>query len=54
MLTCNVIIQRFDDGATEIAAIDPLAIMAASGSDGQHAVPQRVSDRLSAAISDLA
>ena len=54
MLPCNVIIQRFDDGAIEVAAINPVATMSASESDGLRAVAQRVSNRLSAAVLGLA
>jgi uncharacterized protein (DUF302 family) len=53
MLPCNVIVQAFDDGGIQVAAIDPVTTMKAAENGRLEAVAQRVSERLKAVITSL-
>ena len=50
MLPCNVIIQDAGDGRTEVAAVDPVASMAAIENDGLKQKAAIVGEKLRAAI----
>jgi uncharacterized protein (DUF302 family) len=52
MLPCNVIVQSTDDG-TEVAAIDPVASMAAVGNVALDDVATAVRERLRKVIEEL-
>ena len=53
MLPCNVIAQELEPGRVEVAAIDPLASMAAVMNEDLGAVGLEVRDKLKAAIDRL-
>lgn len=50
MLPCNVIVQDAGDGRTEVAAVDPVASMAAIANDGLKRKASVVGDKLRAAL----
>ncbi len=52
MLPCNVIVQE-RDGKTEVAAIDPIASMAAVQNDALASVANQVREQLKAVVGDL-
>jgi uncharacterized protein (DUF302 family) len=52
MLPCNVIVQELPDGTVEVAAIDPIASMAAVGNPALAEVAGEVRDRLIRVIRD--
>ncbi len=52
MLPCNVIVQE-RDGKTEVAAIDPIASMAAVQNDALASVANQVREQLKAVVDDL-
>lgn len=53
MLPCNVIIQDLADGSIEIAAIDPVASMAAVENDQLKEIAQQIRAKLQIAIDKL-
>lgn len=53
MLPCNVIVQELAPGEVEVAAIDPVASMAAIKNPGLLEKAQMVSERLEAVIRSL-
>lgn len=53
MLPCNVIIQEKESGQIEIAAIDPIASMAAVGNDTLLLIAEEVSKKLKNAINAI-
>ena len=50
MLPCNVILRDLGDGTTEVAAIDPVASMAAVDNDGLGEIADEVRQRLQRAV----
>jgi uncharacterized protein (DUF302 family) len=52
MLPCNVVVQQTDEG-TEVAAIDPVASMAAVGNEALARVAAQVRERLMRVIAGL-
>ena len=50
MLPCNVIVQDLGDGRTEVAAVDPVASMAAIPNDGLKEKAAAVGEKLKAAL----
>ena len=53
MLPCNVILRDLGDGRTEVAAIDPVASMAAVENDGLGEIADDVRQRLQRVIDAL-
>ena len=53
MLPCNVIVQELAPGRVEVAAIDPLASMAAVKNEELGAIGLEVRDKLKAAVERL-
>ena len=53
MLPCNVIVQEREDGSAEVAAIDPIASMAAVDNPALASLAQRVQAKLRAVIDSL-
>jgi uncharacterized protein (DUF302 family) len=53
MLPCNVVVQSLADGRTEVAAVDPVASMAAIDNPALKAKAQMVADKLKAAVARL-
>ena len=53
MLPCNVILRDVGDGKTEVAAIDPVASMAAVENDGLGGVAEEVRDKLQRVVAAL-
>lgn len=53
MLPCNVVVQQVTDGRSEVAAIDPIASMAAIDNPQLAAKAAVVADKLKAVISVL-
>lgn len=53
MLPCNVIVQDAGDGAVEVAAIDPVASMAAVDNPALKAPAGKVCDMLKAVVESL-
>ena len=53
MLPCNVIVQDAGDGAVEVAAIDPVASMAAVDNPALKAPAGKVRDMLKAVVESL-
>jgi uncharacterized protein (DUF302 family) len=53
MLPCNVVVQAAGDGATEVAAIDPVASMQAIDNPALKAAAEQVRAKLSAVIAAL-
>ena len=53
MLPCNVIVQQRDDGAVEVAAVDPVASMQAVENPGLAGIAADVRDRLKRVIAAL-
>jgi len=53
MLPCNVIVRETEEGAIEVAAVDPVASMQAVDNPGLAAVAQEVRTRLSRVIESL-
>ena len=50
MLPCNVILRDVGDGQTEIAAVDPVASMAAVENDALGEIAAEIRDRLRTAV----
>jgi len=53
MLPCNVILRDLGDGTTEVAAIDPVASMAAVENDGLGEIADDVRQRLQRVVAAL-
>lgn len=53
MLPCNVIVQQHEDGAVEVAAVDPVASMQAIGNPALGEIAGEVRQRLNRAIDNL-
>lgn len=53
MLPCNVIVQELPSGKVEVAAIDPVASMAAVGNPALEPVGREVRERLKAVVDRL-
>ena len=53
MLPCNVILRDVGEGKTEVAAIDPVASMAAVENDGLGEVAEEVRQRLQRVVAAL-
>ena len=53
MLPCNVVVQDQGNGRTEVAAVDPVASMAAIDNPALKAKAQMVGDRLKAVLARL-
>ncbi len=53
MLPCNVVVQDMGDGHVEVAAVDPVASMAAVGNPALLRVAGRVRDMLGSVVESL-
>lgn len=53
MLPCNVIIQETDQGNIEVAAIDPMAGMAAVGNEQLNEIASQIREKLQSVINRL-
>src|SRR5690606_16495433 len=53
MLPCNVVLQDVGDGQTEIAAVDPVASMAAVENDRLGEIATEIRDRLRTAVDNV-
>lgn len=53
MLPCNVIVQDAGDGRTEVAAVDPVASMAAVGNEALGGIAEEVRDTLRRVVDAL-
>lgn len=53
MLPCNVVVQEYDNGEVEIAAIDPLASMRAIQNDALQAIAKEIQLKLKKVIEEL-
>jgi uncharacterized protein (DUF302 family) len=53
MLPCNVVVQGTGNGKVEVAAIDPVASMAAIDNPGLKQLAQKVRDKLKTVIAGL-
>lgn len=53
MLPCNVIVQELDDGAVEVAAVDPIASMSAIENDSLGGIATEVRSKLEQIIASL-
>ena len=53
MLPCNVIVQELDDGAVEVAAIDPMASMQAVENEELGGVAVEVREKLMRVVETL-
>ena len=53
MLPCNVIVHEVDDGLVEVAAVDPIASMAAVQNEELGSVAAQVRDLLAQTIDQL-
>lgn len=53
MLPCNVIVHELDDGTVEVAAIDPVASMAAVDNEQLGEVADEVRDKLRKVVESL-
>lgn len=54
MLPCNVVVQQSSSGQTEVAAVDPVASMAAIDNPALQQAAQTVREKLERAIASLA
>jgi hypothetical protein len=54
MLPCNVIVQELENGAVEVAAIDPVASMQAIDNPGLAPVAAEVRGKLERVIANVA
>jgi uncharacterized protein (DUF302 family) len=50
MLPCNVVLRETEDGKTEVAAVDPVASMAAVENDTLGEVAAEIRERLRRAV----
>lgn len=53
MLPCNVIVQQLENGAVEVAAVDPIASMSAIPNEGLMGVASVISGKLQRVIDSL-
>lgn len=53
MLPCNVIVQEYDNGEVEVAAINPLASMQAIKNDALQAIAEEIQLKLKKVIDEL-
>ncbi|WP_159518543.1 DUF302 domain-containing protein [Sunxiuqinia indica] len=53
MLPCNVIVQKLDNGKTEVAAVDPVASMMAVGNADLESIAKEISTKLQKVIDAL-
>jgi uncharacterized protein (DUF302 family) len=53
MLPCNVIVQQLDEGAVEVAAVDPVASMQAVDNPALGGIAEEVRNKLQRVISSL-
>jgi uncharacterized protein (DUF302 family) len=53
MLPCNVIVQQTDDGAVEVAAIDPIASMQAVANPSLQKIAVQVGEKLRKVVEGL-
>jgi uncharacterized protein (DUF302 family) len=53
LMPCNVIVQEFADGRVEVATVDPLVSMQATGNPKLGSYAQQVHDKLAAALASL-
>lgn len=53
MLPCNVIVQELDDGAVEVAAVDPIASMSAVENDSLGGIATEVRSKLEKVVASL-
>jgi uncharacterized protein (DUF302 family) len=53
MLPCNVIVQEIEEGTVEVAAIDPIASMAAVENPGLGEVAVQIQKKLKAVVDSL-
>jgi uncharacterized protein (DUF302 family) len=53
MLPCNVIVQQLDEGAVEVAAVDPVASMQAVNNPSLGGIAEEVRNKLQRVISSL-
>lgn len=53
MLPCNVIVQAFDDGGVQVAAINPAATIKAVGNERLQPIALKVAEKLEAVIAAL-
>lgn len=53
MLPCNVVLRDLGDGTTEVAAVDPVASMAAVENDDLGAIAAEVRERLQRVVAAL-
>ena len=53
MLPCNVIVQALEEGGVEVAAVDPIASMAAVKNDALGEIATEVQNKLKAVIDTL-
>jgi uncharacterized protein (DUF302 family) len=53
MLPCNVIVQRFDDGAIEVSSIDPTTAMQSVGNARLEGVAEKVRDALARVVGSI-
>ncbi len=53
MLPCNVIVRGLEDGAIEVAAVDPIASMSSVDNDNLGPLAEEVKDKLEQAIQNM-
>ncbi len=53
MLPCNVVVQETENGKVEVAAVDPVASMAAIDNPGLRQLAQIVREKLRSAVTNL-
>lgn len=53
MLPCNVVVQEYDNGEVEVAAIDPLASMRAIQNDALQTIAKEIQLKLKKVIEEL-
>jgi len=53
MLPCNVVVQELDDGAVEVAAVDPMASMSAVENDALGGLASEVREILKKVVDSL-
>ena len=53
MLPCNVVVQQLDDGAIEVAAVDPIASMASVQNESLGEIATEVREKLRSVINSL-
>lgn len=53
LLPCNVIVQEFDNGEIEVAAVDPIASMSSVKNDAMEGLAREVQEKLKRVIGNL-